>query len=348
MGLVSVILPCFNAGHYLSFAIESIINQTYSDIEIIAVDDCSTDDTLKTLQHYAKIDKRIKIVQNYENLGLIKTLNKAIQLANGEFIARMDQDDISLPKRFEKQLKELKVNQTLDLVSCRWIYIDDKGNEMQKSFPRTFTTQGNLFESFFGPPFGHPTVMMRAATLKKYLYRYSSHTRHIEDYDLWARMLMSGSETKVINEILFKYRSFADNTTHKHHETQSRNMVFCGVRNINDFLGIEINQEIQKTVFNRQEPTIDKEKLIEAVRKFKEIKEVFIDKVQPKKKDLRQVNNFALNHISDILIQYALKNKKPSYTVIARILFENFSLILSPRNIFYINQKIYTAMLHLL
>ena len=93
--LVSIILPCYNAADYIDEALESLINQSYKSIEIIAIDDCSIDDTWIKLQKAAHKHKNIRIFRNEKNLKLIKTLNKAIDLCKGEYIARMDADDIS-------------------------------------------------------------------------------------------------------------------------------------------------------------------------------------------------------------------------------------------------------------
>ena len=99
--LVSIILPCFNASKYIDVALKSILNQNYKNIEVIVIDDGSTDNTLTILEQYSKVDSRIKLFENSKNKGLIYTLNKAILLANGEYIARMDADDISMLDRIE-------------------------------------------------------------------------------------------------------------------------------------------------------------------------------------------------------------------------------------------------------
>ena len=335
MTAVSVILPCYNAGDYLPLAIESVINQTFRDFEVIAIDDYSTDNTLQTLLLYAEKDSRIHVIKNSENLGLIKTLNKGIDLATGKYIARMDQDDICLPERLEKQIEFLENNNDIDLVSCRWFVIDENGTKIQKNLPRTFTTKSNLLESFFGPPFGHPTVTMKTSVVKKYYYRFSENTKHIEDYDLWSRMLLDGIKTKVMNEFLFQYRNFSGNTTHKHHATQSKNMIFVATQNLKDFLGIEIEESIRNTVFNRQETNIGTIDLIKAVKQFTEITESFIKKTRPNADELKQIKHFSANHITDILFQYILKNENPSYLTVMKLASENLSLLMDSKNLYY-------------
>ena len=335
MTLVSVILPCYNAGEYLPLAIESVISQSYQDIEIIALDDKSTDNTLETLFSYAKQDSRIRIIENAENIGLIRTLNKGIDLAKGQYVARMDQDDICSPERLDRQIQVLEQDEKLDLVSCKWTVIDENGRKLYKSLPRTFTEKSNLLESFFGPPFGHPTVTIRTSTIKRYYYRFSENTKHIEDYDLWARMLLDGIRTRVLDEDLFQYRSFVGNTTFTHHKTQSKNMIFCGTENLKQFLDVEIPEDIQKTVFNRQDASIGSSELCDAIEEFIAIKEVYVAKVGPNREEVKQIDHFSSNHISDILIQYALKNENPSYLTVARIVFKNLSVLLRTKNVLY-------------
>lgn len=337
-------MPCYNAGSFLPEAIESVLNQTYRDIEIIALDDCSTDDTLKTLKQYAQKDSRIRLTENPVNLGLIKTLNKGIDLAKGKYIARMDQDDICLPQRFEKQIELLETDGDLDLVSCRWMYIDEKGKILTTTLPRTFTTKSNLIESFFGPPFGHPTIMLRTAAVKKFYYRFSDNTKHIEDYDLFARMLLAGAKTKVINEVLFKYRSFSGNTTHTQHPTQSKNMIHCANENLIRYFDVEIPENLQELFFNRQSPTVSKSELREAVDEFIKFKNLFIEKTELNAEELKQVNHFASNHVLDILLQYLLKNQHPSRVTVARIIAENLKSVATVKNFRYTYSKLVSQM----
>ena len=105
--LVSVIIPCYNAEKYVEEAIRSIMTQTYSNLEIIVTDDCSSDNTLMILETLAAEDSRIKVIKNEKNLKIVKSLNNMIEVAQGKYIARMDADDISLPERIEKQVSFL-------------------------------------------------------------------------------------------------------------------------------------------------------------------------------------------------------------------------------------------------
>lgn len=126
--LISVLIPVYNVEAFVKEAVLSICNQTYKNIEIIVVDDCSTDRTYTVVAELVKIDPRIKLFKNEQNSKIVKTLNYALTKAKGEFIARMDGDDISTPERLEKQLKFLLDNPNYDLVGSHLTTIDEHGN----------------------------------------------------------------------------------------------------------------------------------------------------------------------------------------------------------------------------
>ena len=115
--LVSIIMSVYNDEKYLNEALDSIFAQTIQNFELIIIDDCSTDDTVKIIESYH--DKRIRLMVNDKNEGLTKNLNKALKYVRGKYIARMDGDDRSRPQRFEKQIEFLEENQDLMLISCR-------------------------------------------------------------------------------------------------------------------------------------------------------------------------------------------------------------------------------------
>jgi len=127
---VSVIIPVYNVEQFVLEAIQSIQNQTYKNLEIIVIDDGSVDDTYKIVEKLAKDDNRIKLYRNEKNLKIVKTLNRALTIAKGEYIARMDGDDISAPDRIEKKVKFLELNNDYDLVGCSMVAIDIEGNKI--------------------------------------------------------------------------------------------------------------------------------------------------------------------------------------------------------------------------
>lgn len=182
--LVSVIIPVYNVEKYVKEAIESIQNQTYKNIEIIVIDDGSVDNTYKIVEKLAKDDNRLKLYKNQKNLKIVKTLNRALSLSNGEYIARMDGDDISAPDRIEKKIKFLKENQEFDLVGCSMKAIDIDGNQIGKTVH--YSNQNLLVESLkFVTPVSHIWVARKSLYDKLNGYREISG---VEDYDFLLRM----------------------------------------------------------------------------------------------------------------------------------------------------------------
>ena len=130
MPQISVIMPVYNGERFLSEAVESILKQTYQDFEFIIVDDGSTDRSLEIIQYYQALDERIILIENGKNIGVASSLNKGISAAKGEFIARMDADDISLPERLEQQRAFMFTRPDLGVLGCNYYRIHADGELM--------------------------------------------------------------------------------------------------------------------------------------------------------------------------------------------------------------------------
>lgn len=209
---VSVIMPNYNCEKYISKAIESILNQTFTDFEFIIIDDGSTDNSWSIIQEYAKKDNRIIAIKNDENLKICKTLNKWIELSRWEYIARMDSDDISIIDRFEKQVQFLDKNPDIWIVGgtmqiMNWdgnIYSERKYNLIDKEI------RNKLFRY---SPFCHPVIMIRKNILDM-SWNYDEQQVFAEDYDLYFR-LWKYSKFANLEYSLIKYRMFENNSTTK-------------------------------------------------------------------------------------------------------------------------------------
>ena len=201
--LVSVIMPVYNGEKYLEEAIESILNQTFKDFELIIVDDGSVDKTLKIIEKYPKNNASIRLIKNNKNIGRVFSLNKALQEARGLYIARMDADDISLPKRIEKQINFLEKNQDYVIVGSNIEIINDEGKKLGvRIYPQD---DENIRKTLlFKSPFAHPVVMFRKKEVVE-LGGYSNEYSTVEDYDLWIRILNKGKGYN-LQEYLLKYR----------------------------------------------------------------------------------------------------------------------------------------------
>jgi glycosyltransferase involved in cell wall biosynthesis len=206
--LVSIIMPVYNAESYIKEAIQSILNQTFTDFEFIIIDDGSTDNSLKIIKSFK--DNRIKIIKNKGNLGLIKTLNKGINLAQGRYIARMDADDIAMPERLEKQMAFLKENPDYGLVGTLAEIIDEEGVSTGKIHDLPISYEAIKSRILFQCPFVHPSVMGKIEVFKE--FKYKENYPIAEDLFLWIEII---SKYKVanINELLLKYRVHSKNVS---------------------------------------------------------------------------------------------------------------------------------------
>ena len=197
--LVSVVLPVYNGEHYLVEAIESILAQTFENFELIMIDDGSTDSSQQILLEYERRDSRVRVIVR-ENRGLATTLNESIDISRGKWIARMDQDDIALPYRFEIQLEWLK--ETGADISGSWVR--RFGSSDKRVVRLRQTDEAIKMEMLFCSPFAHPSVMMRTALVKQ--LRYDKAWEKAEDYDLWERAAEAGWRMTNVPKVLLLYR----------------------------------------------------------------------------------------------------------------------------------------------
>jgi glycosyltransferase involved in cell wall biosynthesis len=197
--LISVAMPVYNGEKYLAEAIDSILAQTFFDFELIIIDDGSTDNSLNLLREYQKKDARIRLVAQ-ENKNLATTLNDIVDIARGKWIARMDQDDISLPMRFERQLRLLA--QTDADICGSWVKYFGAADKRMLKHPQT--DDAIKAALLFGSPFAHPTVMMKTDLVRN--LRYDKAWEKCEDYDLWERAARAGWKMVNVPEPLLLYR----------------------------------------------------------------------------------------------------------------------------------------------
>ncbi|WP_052166422.1 glycosyltransferase family 2 protein [Methylobacter tundripaludum] len=201
--LISVVLPIYNGEQYLAEAIDSVLSQTFANFELIMIDDGSTDDSQHILREYEKRDPRVRVVVR-ENRGLATTLNDAIDIARGTWIARMDQDDIALPYRFERQLEWLE--RTGADISGSWVQRFGSSDKRVVRLPQT--DDAIKMAMLFCSPFAHPAVIMRASLVKR--LGYDKRWEKAEDYDLWERAAEAGWKMANVPEVLLSYRVHAE------------------------------------------------------------------------------------------------------------------------------------------
>ena len=216
MPRVSVLMPVYNAGRFLTQAIDSIVEQTFCDWELIVINDGSTDNSKAIIESYS--DDRIRYYENESNLKLIKTLNRGIDLCTGEYIARMDADDIASPCRLEEQVGFLDKNPLHIMCGTNATIINNKGERVGKI--HNLTTNDFLqINLLFSDPFVHPSMLIRKDILA--VNKYDERYRHTEDYELWCRIAPMGLVANLSEELL-EYRWHDANVSVVHNDEQNR------------------------------------------------------------------------------------------------------------------------------
>ena len=237
--LVSIIMPVYNTGKYLPGAIESILNQAYENFEFLIFDDGSSDNSREVIETYAAMDSRIKAFYSDDNKGHVHHLNQGIKDSKGEYIARMDSDDISLANRLLTQVDYLNANPSIAVLGSATIQIDSFGKEKHTS-KMSGSSAMTRWVSFFTNPLAHPTVMFRKGIFQEIGY-YDKNMVPSEDYDLWLRILRK-YEIANIQEPLLKYRIHGDSISVRRSEVQHQ---YC-INLLKGYWQESVNERITK------------------------------------------------------------------------------------------------------
>ena len=211
--IVSVLLPAYNAEKYLRESIDSILNQTFTDFELLIINDGSTDKTEEIILSYN--DSRIRYIKNEMNLKLIKSLNKGIDLSRGKYIARMDADDISLPNRLKEQVEFMENHNDISACSSLMYLMTEKNISQWDYYPAK-TSIGCTFCSIYRTPLAHPAAFFRTEVLKKYRYSDNKDSMHIEAFVLWGNLALNNEKMYVIQKYLVKYRQNKESVSWKY------------------------------------------------------------------------------------------------------------------------------------
>ena len=239
---ISLIMSVYNGEDYLRDAIESVLNQTFRDFELIVINDCSTDSTGEILNRFAEADERIKVHTNEVNLRLPSSLNKAIALAQGKYIARMDADDICLPERLEKQYEFMENNPKVALSSCRFMTLKNGvissggcGGKSDKESIKALLLVTN--------PILHPGIIAKADAIRN--LGYDKNFTCTEDMELWTRFVMAGYDIEIMPEYLMIYRLHDKQITETTLEKQRKEVVAIQKNYCGKLLGV-MNPEQEK------------------------------------------------------------------------------------------------------
>ena len=233
MAKVSIIMGAYNCEETLEDSINSILNQTFTDWEFVICDDASTDNTLQVLEEYKrKYPDKFVILHNEKNLMLAGSLNRCLEYAEGEYIARMDADDISVYTRLEKQVRFLDDNPKYSVVGTYMQSFNENG--LHEVIPNK--AEPTKFDLPKSNAFHHATIMMRKSAYKELNgYTVSERTRRVEDVDLWFRFFEKGYCGYTLQEPLYQVRIDSDAYKRRKFKycVDASKVLFCGIKRLN-------------------------------------------------------------------------------------------------------------------
>jgi len=241
---VTVLLPVHNGELFISEAIESVLNQTFTDYEFLIIDDSSTDNTIKIIQ--AKKDDRIKVFCNDKNLGVIGSLNIGLELARGDYIARMDADDLIRPDRLKIQVDFMDNNPGTGACGS---YYETFGNENTFKVDYLETSNKGIFPQFFlFSPIPHPGAMIRKAVIDSNNIRYDVKYIHAEDYKFWFEIYKCSSLANIPEFLLF-YRISENQISKKYTKIQSEKSIIIRREIMDYFFSLfQMTFELKSTI----------------------------------------------------------------------------------------------------
>jgi glycosyltransferase involved in cell wall biosynthesis len=235
---LTILMPVYNAEKFLRKSITSILNQTFTDFEFIVFNDGSTDNSQEIIKQYADSDNRIKYFSSKRNKGYVYFLNKGLKLSRTEYIARMDGDDISLPRRFEKQVAFMDKHKEIGVCGTFLKTFGYRKSVWPLPKQHDDILAGMLFENMLH----HPTVIIRGKMVSDFNELYKAEFMPAEDYEYWVRLGFLGVKFANIGEVLYRYRQHKKNVGRIYNVAQKRNSEKVRMILLNN-LGIQIKEE---------------------------------------------------------------------------------------------------------
>ena len=215
---VTVLTSVYNGALYLKEAIESVIHQTWTDFEFLIIDDLSTDNSVQIIKSYK--DSRIKFIQNEQNIGQTASLNKGLDVANGKYIARLDQDDVCLPERLKEQIYFMQNHPEISIV-CSWEYTIDAQGVKKRAWKRNLDNDGTFLGYILLGlcPIWHPSVMFNKNDILD-IGGFDVSFGPAEDYELWSRIAMNRLKGVILPHFHLLQRVHGESQSVKRHKMQ--------------------------------------------------------------------------------------------------------------------------------
>jgi glycosyltransferase involved in cell wall biosynthesis len=248
---VSVLMPVYNGGRYLLPAVRSILEQTYPNLELILVDDCSDDGAIEQVKSLG--DPRIVIHRNIERSGVPKSLNSGLSRCTGEYVLRMDADDISLPNRIRVQVDYLERNLDVGILGTNLMSIDANGRLIRGPWFSPSLPNSVAWSMLFHNPLAHATVAIRRSFITTHGIRYSEdalHT-HIEDYELWLRCLYR-TRVERIGAICLHYRLHPSSVSSAHRQQQEHRTALLSMTSIEHLVAYPISLRVAQLLRSQE------------------------------------------------------------------------------------------------
>jgi glycosyltransferase involved in cell wall biosynthesis len=333
---VSLLIPCYNVSEFLTDAIFTITNQSYKNLEIVLINDGSTDNTLEKLSKFANQDPRIVLVNNEKNKGLIKSLNKGIQYCTGTYIERFDADDLIGLDRIEKQIEIIQKNPTIDLITSYATYITPNGKFHSKveSFYCN-SLHSAAFLNLFECPLLHAGMLVRTSLLKDYMYNDNAVNSHIEDYDLFSRLINNKVNLFVDNREnqRYFYRRNPNSVSSRNLTFQQENAIRKSKENLQNILNYSIDDEILKAIILKTETNWTPNIVTKTELELKKIKQYFF-KINNKtitENDKKIITEWTQLRLLKIISTVIFKGDFTSKIKAIQILFKNSKMFLSKK-----------------
>ena len=288
---VSILMPVYNVASYLREAMDSMLAQTYTDFELIVLDDCSPDNSAEILDTYT--DPRIVRYRGEKNVGLSNVLNVGMQLARGEYIARMDSDDLSTPERLAVQVAYLDAHPEIDLCSCGMELFGAK----QEVWVRENNPEDVKITALFYSPILHASSVWRRVSFERAGLRFQQEMVPAEDYDMWTRAMAAGLQLVNIPQVMYKYRIHPSQVTMQTDRTARKDKE-VKAKYLTAIFGAELAENIDLLpAYSREDLQRVKQSVVSIVEANK--KRVFFEQARLEKR----LWNYYYRNITHILSQ---------------------------------------------
>ena len=328
MSRVTVLMAVYNAERYLRQAVESILKQTFRDLEFVIVNDGSTDGSRDIILSYT--DERIRLFDNNRNLGLTLSLNRGLGLAQGTYVARQDADDVSRPERLEKQVDYLDRHPEVGLLGTWTEFIAEDG-----AFLGVWQTPLShaliKWQLLFANCLAHTSVVMRSSVVER-VGGYSEYAFYAQDYDLWSRMSL---ETQIANlsEFLVQNRVHSETVSARHPERQEEVERQVVRRAISRMLGQDVGPEVVVSLdrATRGRPLGSASEVRRVAQLVQLLYGVYLEEVALSPADWPQVRGDAAQRLVDLASNTAYVFKKAAFSVLCQAIALDPGLLTSLR-----------------